>query len=174
MIGRRGFLAGTAAFAALAAPLGRAFASAPLKRSLRLVNVHTDESLDVTYYDDGVYDYEALEKLYRLLRCHHTDEVKPIDIRLFDLLCDIRDRAAYSHEIEIISGYRSAEYNDFLRRRSRRVARDSYHLYGLAVDFAMPGVRNRDIWHLARSFYAGGVGGYRSFVHVDVGPVRYW
>lgn len=174
MISRRAFLAGTAALAALAAPLGRAVASVPQTRALRLVNVHTDESLDVTYYDEGAYDYEALEQINRLLRCHRTDEVKPIDIRLLDLLCDIRDRAAYGHEIEIISGYRSAEYNDFLRRRSRRVARDSYHLYGLAVDFAMPGVSNRDIWHLARGLYAGGVGKYRSFVHIDVGPVRYW
>lgn len=173
MISRRAFIQGLAA-AAVFLPCSRAFGSVPSERTLSLYNVHTDESLDVTYFSDGSYDYEALGKINHLMRCHHADEVKPISTGVLDLLCDIKDRVHKDHRIEIISGYRSVEYNEYLRSRSRKVARDSYHMQGLAIDFSVSGLSKNTLSGIAKSFYAGGVGKYREFVHIDVGPVRYW
>jgi uncharacterized protein YcbK (DUF882 family) len=173
MISRRAFMQGLAA-AALLCPYTKAFGSIPSNRTLSLYNVHTDESLDVTYFSDGSYDYEALDKINHLMRCHYTDEAKPIDIRVLDLLCDIKDRLHKDRRLEVISGYRSLEYNEFLRTRRRKVARDSYHMQGLAIDFSVSGMSKKTLSGIAKSFYAGGVGKYRKFVHIDVGPVRYW
>lgn len=162
------------AAAAVAYPFSGAFGSLPPERTLNAYNVHTDESLDITYYADGSYDTGALEKINWLMRCHFTNEVKPIDIRVLDLLCDIKDRLGTGRRIEIISGYRSTEYNEYLRMKSRKVARDSFHLQGLAIDFSVSGTSKGTLSHLAKTFYAGGVGRYQEFVHIDVGPIRYW
>jgi uncharacterized protein YcbK (DUF882 family) len=108
------------------------------------------------------------------MRCHFSNEVKQMDIRVLDLLCGITDILGNDRRIEIISGYRSSEYNEYLRMRSGKVARDSFHLQGLAVDFSVSGTSKEALSRLARTFYAGGVGKYREFVHIDVGPVRYW
>jgi len=173
MISRRAFIQGLAA-AAILCSYTKALGSVPLERALSLYNVHTDEDLDVTYFSDGSYDYEALGKINHLMRCHHADEVKPIDTGVLDLLCDIKDRLHKDRRIEIISGYRSVEYNEYLRLRSRKVARDSYHMQGLAIDFSISGMSKKTLSGIAKSFYAGGVGKYRQFVHIDVGPIRYW
>lgn len=173
MISRRTFIQGLAATAVFCSYSG-ALGNVPSERTLSLYNVHTDEDLEVTYFAEGSYDYEALGKINHLMRCHYADEVKPISTGLLDLLCDIKDRLPKDRRIEIISGYRSSEYNDYLRSRSRRVARDSYHIQGLAIDFSISGMSKKTLSGIARSFYAGGVGKYREFVHIDVGPVRYW
>ncbi len=162
------------AAATLLCSYSKALGSVPSERTLSLYNVHTDESLDVTYFSDGSYDYEALGKINHLMRCHHADEVRPISTGVLDLLCDIKDRLHKDRRIEIISGYRSVEYNEYLRTRSRKVARDSYHMQGLAIDFSVSGMSKKTLSGVAKSFYAGGVGKYRQFVHIDVGPVRYW
>ena len=36
------------------------------------------------------------------------------------------------------------------------------------------GVHMPELFRAAKSFSSGGVGLYREFVHIDVGPVRYW
>ena len=173
MISRRSFMQGLAA-AALLYPFSGAFGSVPPEKSLRLYNTHTDERLDIAYFADGKYDFEALEKINHLMRCHYSNEVRAIDIRLLDLLSDISDRLETSNRIEIISGYRSFEYNEYLRTRGRKVARDSFHMQGLAADFTISGFSKTELSGIAKSFYAGGVGKYSRFIHVDVGPVRYW
>jgi uncharacterized protein YcbK (DUF882 family) len=173
MISRRTFIQALTASAAFFS-FSKAFGSAPSEKTLSLYNVHTDESLEATYFSEGSYDYEALEQINNLMRCHYSNEIKPIDVRLLDLLCDIRERTGKDRQIEVISGYRSFEYNEYLRARSRKVARDSYHRQGLAVDFSMSGTNRETLSKIARSLYAGGVGTYKEFIHIDVGPVRYW
>lgn len=173
MISRRAFIQGLAAVTVFCRS-NRAWANMATERTLSLYNVHTDESLDVTYFTEGSYDYEALDQINYLMRCHYADEVKPISTEVLDLLCDIKDRFHKDRRIEIISGYRSPAYNQYLRSRSRNVARNSYHMQGLAIDFSVSGMSKDTLTQIARSFYAGGVGKYSEFVHVDVGPVRYW
>jgi uncharacterized protein YcbK (DUF882 family) len=173
MITRRNFLKAIAA-AAVLYPAGKVFGSDKTERGLRLYNIHTDESLDISYFSDGRYDFEALDKINHLLRCHYNNTVKPIDIRVLDLLCDVKKRIGADKEIQIISGYRSPEYNDHLRGLGRNVAKNSYHMQGTAIDFSIQGFSMRSLSQAAKSFLAGGVGQYAEFVHIDTGPVRYW
>lgn len=173
MISRRIFIK-TLVSAAVFYPLNKAFASLKPDRSLNMYNIHTGESLDITYAQDGRYDVDALEKINYLLRCHYTNRVKTIDVGVLDLLCEIKDRIGTDEQIKIISGYRSPEYNEYLRSIGRHVAKHSYHMRGLAIDFTFHGFKNSRLSHVAKSFYAGGVGTYDEFVHIDTGPVRYW
>jgi uncharacterized protein YcbK (DUF882 family) len=143
-------------------------------RILNLHNTHTGERLHVKYCSCGVYDKDAIDGLNRLLRCHYTNEIKPIDVGVLNLLCDIKDRTQKDTEIQIISGYRSPAYNEYLRRTGRGVVKNSLHLQGRAIDFNLPQVGTTKLYTLARSFYAGGVGHYPDFVHIDNGRIRYW
>ncbi len=151
-----------------------AFALTTPERILDMRNIHTGEHLNISYFSLGVYDDDALEKINYFFRCHYTNEVMPIDIRVLDLLSAIKDCIGRQQSIQIISGYRSDIYNDKLIREGRSISRKSLHLRGRAIDFAIEGVSNRRIAQLARSFREGGVGLYPEFVHVDVGRVRYW
>ncbi|HUI44417.1 MAG TPA: DUF882 domain-containing protein [Nitrospirota bacterium] len=144
------------------------------ERVLNLYNTHTRERLHVTYCSCGVYHKDALEKINRLMRCHYTNEIKPIDVEVLDLLCNIKDRLEKDAEIQIISGYRSPVYNDYLWRHGRGAVKNSLHLEGRAIDFYLPRVHNTRLFKVAQSFNAGGVGYYPDFVHIDNGRVRYW
>lgn len=174
VLSRRNFIKMIGLSATVFAPLRNARASTEKIRSLSLHNIHTDERLKITYARAGRYDYEAIEEINHLLRCHYTNEVKPIDINVLDLLCDIKDRIGTDGQIDIISGYRSPAYNDHLKSLGRRVAKNSLHLRGLAIDFSISGYNNHTVSRVAKSFVSGGVGAYPDFVHIDTGPVRFW
>ncbi|HCC68808.1 MAG TPA: hypothetical protein DEP99_02870 [Nitrospiraceae bacterium] len=139
-----------------------------------MADIHTGESLNIRYYASGMYDREALDRLNHLLRCHYTNDVKTIDVKLLDLLCDISDIFGRYKQVQIISGYRSSAYNEYLRSLGRNVAKHSLHLLGLAIDFVIPGVSTYKLFNSARSFAVGGVGHYSKFVHIDTGRIRYW
>ena len=182
MISRRGFLGGFLGAAGVYGLGGlfsaRAAASARAENSpekvLGLYNVHTGERLSTRYCADGCYNENELGRINYILRCHYTNTVKPINLKVIDLLCDIKDRLAPGKEIAIISGYRSPEYNEYLRRLGRHVAAGSLHVAGLAIDFAIDGIGMGELCRTAKVFAAGGVGTYPDFVHIDVGRVRYW
>jgi uncharacterized protein YcbK (DUF882 family) len=173
MISRRNFLRTVFAMTA-AYPFREVFACTKNERFLNLYNVHTKEKLNITYYESGTYNGDAISKIYYLLRCHYTNEIMPVDKKLIDLLCDIKDIFGKDKEVHIISGYRSYAYNEYLRSLGRKVVQNSLHLYGLAIDFLIPNVAMSKISKVAKSFSAGGVGKYPEFVHIDVGRVRYW
>ena len=81
-----------------------------------------------------------------------------------------------SEPFHIVSGYRSPKTNRMLMRQSRGVARNSYHLKGMAADIQLATRSVDQICSAALSLHAGGVGRYSrsEFVHVDSGPVRGW
>jgi uncharacterized protein YcbK (DUF882 family) len=177
---RRSFLTCAAAFVCSCqiGGLSNAFASAGLEgtteRVLSLHNVHTGERLQARYWAGGNYCEQEVGRINYLLRCHYANVVKPISLKVVDLLFEVTNLFARGREINIISGYRSAEYNEHLRRLGRHVAAGSLHLAGLAIDFAIPGIRTEQLSKAAGQFRAGGVGLYPDFVHIDVGRVRCW
>lgn len=139
-------------------------------------DVKTNEIFNVIYRDSsGRYDEDALAVVDHIFRCHSGNEEFPISLKLIELLDNIQDHFG-AKELKIISGYRSPSYNAKIRRRSRRVAKESYHMEGMAADVVIPGVSARQLRDYAISLKAGGVGYYgrRAFVHIDVGPVRHW
>lgn len=139
-------------------------------------NIHTGESLRIGYLDDqGNWIAGAREKLDRVFRCHYNGTVKPIEPSLYLLIDRIHTRlGAGRRPIRLISGYRSPEYNRLLRSKGSGVAKNSYHLKAMAADIHISGVDNRRLYQTAREIRAGGAGRYSKFVHVDVGPVRFW
>lgn len=174
MISRRNFLKTVAAGIASVYPFKKAFASQKTERIFNACNIHTGESLDIKYFSNGVYDINALNDIYYLLRCHHTNQVKPVDLELLNLFSDIINILGRDKHINIISGYRSPQYNEYLIRLGRKVAKNSLHLQGLAIDFNVEGIDTYSIANIAKSFKAGGVGHYPEFVHIDTGRIRYW
>ena len=143
-------------------------------RRVRLNNKNTNERVEVSYYSRGVYNPRALEELNHFLRCHYTGEVTEMDVRVIDVLSQIQRTVGRDRTLEVVSGYRSPAYNDYLRRHGRGVARQSFHIAGQAIDFSIPGISNRRLARLARSTSAGGIGTYSRFIHIDSGPVRSW
>ncbi len=173
MISRRNFLKALVATAVIN-PFKNVSASQRPERILNMYNIHTNESLNIKYYSSGIYDRDAIDNIHYFLRCHYTNEVKAMDIGVLDLLCNIKDIAGKDREVQIISGYRSLVYNEFLISQGRNVSKNTLHLQGLAIDFSIEGISNKELSRIAKSFLAGGVGKYPEFVHIDVGRVRYW
>ncbi|MBI4677410.1 MAG: YcbK family protein [Elusimicrobia bacterium] len=143
---------------------------------LGLHSPHFGERIEVTYRTaDGRYDQAALANIRHLFRCKLTGETVEIPIGLIELLDAIQDHFG-ADVIELICGYRSAERNERMRKKSSGVAKNSLHVKGWAADIHVPGAALAKLRDFAMSLKAGGVGYYPSsgFVHVDVGRVRYW
>ena len=146
-------------------------------RILSLHHLHTDEKIKVAYRIGDRYQRDALYKLNHFLRDFRTGDVAVIDPKLFDLLYDINKRLGHSDgAFEIVSAYRSPRTNAMLRKTSRRVARNSLHMSGKALDIRFSSASTRRIRDSALSLRRGGVGFYSrsDFVHVDTGSVRRW
>ncbi len=168
--------------AALAAALpwtrraGASPVSASEPRALAFRNLHTEETVEVTYWVDGGLDPNALRQIDWVLRDFRTGEARPIDPRLLDLLWELRAALDTTEPYEVISGYRSPSTNAMLRRSGRGVARGSLHTRAMAIDVRVPGQPVAKLRAAALALRQGGVGYYPAsgFVHVDVGRVRFW
>ncbi len=145
-------------------------------RKLNCKNAFTKEHIEVIYWADGYYLPPALAQINYLFRDHLSGRVKPIDTTLLDLLFALSHTLHNPEPIHLLSGYRSARSNARLRQKNKNAARNSYHLYGQAADIRLPGSRLSDLRRVAKYYEIGGVGYYprRNFIHIDVGPVRYW
>ena len=145
-------------------------------RSLTLLNVNSKETLTVTYWSDGTYRRDALDKLNQFLRDSQNNQQTEMDPLLFDVLWHTMSLVGYNGPVEVLSAFRSPATNAWLASMSRGVARDSQHMNGNAMDIRFPGVPVFKIRQAARSLQMGGVGFYprSGFVHLDTGPVRYW
>ncbi|HSA61991.1 MAG TPA: DUF882 domain-containing protein [Nitrospiraceae bacterium] len=144
---------------------------------LTLVNLWTDERLEVTYRNEaGEYDLDALDDVNHILRCHYTGEVAAIDVRVLEHVNLVQKKLGGDREIHIISGFRSPEYNAMLVRSGRRAARNSLHVQGQAIDLQIPGIHPKMVRQAALELGYGGVGYYprSKFVHLDSGPFRQW
>ena len=145
--------------------------------NLSLYNTHTGEKLSTTFRTpEGDYDANALKSINWILRCHYTNEVADMDIRVVNFLNQVDNQLGGGNEIHIISGYRSLEYNDLLRQESSGVARHSLHIEGKAIDIAIPSVNLFTVRKTAQALRQGGVGYYprSGFVHIDSGKLRTW
>lgn len=173
MISRRNFLKMTAAIPAIFTSK-KVFASESNEKFLNMFNIHTGERLEIKYFQSGIYDKEALKKIDHFLRCHFTNDVSHMDVNLLNLLSNIARIVGKDKELEVISGYRSTQYNNYLINLGRRVSKNSLHLKGMAIDFAIPQISNEKLYDIACSLQIGGVGLYSNFIHIDTGNVRNW
>lgn len=137
---------------------------------------HTGESFSGVYRVGDRYLPEAFERMNYVLRDFRTREVFPMDPRVIDIISMVQSKSGSPHPIEVLSAYRSPKTNAMLRRASSGVAKNSFHMYGQAIDIRVPGKNTRTVRNIARSLRAGGVGYYprSNFVHVDTGTIRSW
>jgi uncharacterized protein YcbK (DUF882 family) len=138
-----------------------------------LINAHTNQSARIQYrLPDGTYPAEARRQIDRLfgVPAGSNDQIA---LRLVSVLDYIEDR--YRQPIEIISGYRSPEYNENLRAKGRLAAKTSMHVEGMAADIRMRKVLSAEWFQTLKKLSCCGVGFYHdNSLHVDTGPVRYW
>jgi uncharacterized protein YcbK (DUF882 family) len=171
----RGGLVTAAGSLALPALPAFAFPEANARR-LGFNHLHTGETLDVVYWEDGAYVPDALMAVNHVLRDWRTDTVHEIEPRLLDLLVALQGRLDKSERFDVICGYRSPATNAMLHERSAEVATHSLHMVGQAIDIRLPGVELANLRDAALNLAVGGVGYYPAsdFVHVDIGRVRRW
>jgi uncharacterized protein YcbK (DUF882 family) len=74
----------------------------------------------------------------------------------------------------VLSAYRTKQTNEMLRSRSSKVAKNSFHILGKAIDVQIPGISAKKLHEYSKSVSGGGVGVYKTFVHLDTGPDRSW
>ncbi len=139
-------------------------------------HAHTGESFSGVYRVGDKYLPEAFERMNYVMRDFRTGEVFPMDPRVIDIVSLVQAKLDHDHSFEILSGYRSPKTNAMLRGRTEGVARNSFHMYGQAMDIRMPGYKTRALHKVALKLHAGGVGYYpkSNFIHVDTGKVRSW
>ena len=145
-------------------------------RSVSLYNTHTGEWLRTVYWADGHYIREAVRDINWILRDHHTDEMRPMDAGVLDVLGMMRERLDSSDPFLVVSGYRSPITNTRMYLRGEGVAKHSYHTKGMAIDLRSESRSLPQLRAAAMSLECGGVGYYprSNFVHVDCGPIRHW
>ena len=156
-------------------PLAQALAATPVRR-LAFSNIHTGEKLDVAYWENGAYSPEALAAVKHVLRDYRTGDEHVIEPALLDLLTALSLRLESRPRFEVISGYRSPRTNAMLRAHSSQVNPNSLHMQGQAIDIRMAGLDSARVRDAAHSLAVGGVGYYpvSNFVHVDIGPQKWW
>ena len=172
-------VAGTLAFGAWTLMNTSSSIASGESRTISLYQVHTKESLTITYMQNGRYVPSAMKKINHLMRDWRRNEPIGIDPRALDLLWELHADMGSQRPIHVVSGYRSPRTNAFLKKIGRKVASKSQHMKGKAIDFYFPDVPTQKIRNSALARKVGGVGYYRSsgpsgFLHVDTGNVRYW
>ncbi len=152
-------------------------AAARKDKTLMMTNPHTGEKIRTTFWvpDEG-YIRESLASVSHFMRDFRQNQVKAIDPRLLDIIHAIGLNIGTHRKFEVMSGYRSPKTNRMLRRRSRNVAKKSYHMRAKAMDFQVKGISSKSLRRIALALKAGGVGYYpgASYIHVDTGSVRTW
>ncbi len=145
-------------------------------RKLSLLNLHTGESIDATYWAEGEYQADELVAINRVLRDHRTGDIEAIDQNLIELLNLLHSKVDSSEAFHVISGYRSPKSNAALRDSTSGVAKKSFHMKGMAIDIRLPKCQLASLHKAALSLEMGGVGRYSKsdFIHIDTGGVRQW
>ncbi len=147
-------------------------------RTLSMFNIHTKETITVTFKRNGRYVPEALQQLNHFMRDWRRNMEIRMDPALIDLIWELHEQLGSKEPVHLICGYRSAGTNEMLRHTVGGQARNSRHITGQAADLMFPDVPLKQLRYSALIMERGGVGYYPAsglpFVHVDTGNVRYW
>ena len=147
-------------------------------RTLSIYNIHTKETITVTYKRDGKYDDAALKRLNTFMGDWRVNKETTMDPELIDHIWTLHKELGSQVPVHLICGYRTAETNASLRRKGGGQAKRSQHILGKAADITFPDVPVKVLRNSALVWEWGGVGYYPTsgipFVHVDTGRVRMW
>ena len=115
----------------------------PANRRIALLNLHTDERVEVDYFRDGAYVPEALSAIEVCCGIFAPASRHAIDPHLMDYLVEVARAVGAEPKFSVISGYRSPQTNAMLHERSAGVAQHSLHMEGRAIDVRISGRRLR-------------------------------
>lgn len=182
-LGRKAFLSGVGSAVALGAmpALARVQfdSNAKDRYLLFLERVDTGEFAAQPFTLDGKTLYWAgYKKLCAILRDEHVPPEMgfvQINVQTIEALWAVQSylrRDGVGSPIMVHSGYRTPQTN----AQIEGAARLSYHMWGKAVDFHVPGVPLDYLAGVCEACPAsGGVGYYPDgWVHMDTGPKRIW
>ena len=147
------------------------------KFNLKLINANTEDEVTFQFGKNHRLRSQEVFKLNHFLKDWRTNEIKKFDaIVLNDFLkiCSLCSGRSDALKVSVHSGFRSKETNEYLRRKSHKVARNSMHILGKAIDFSVPGMSAQHLTKIVKANTKGGVGSYPTFVHLDSGPQRSW
>jgi len=147
-------------------------------RTLSIYNIHTKETITVTFKRDGKYDEAALARLNTFMRDWRANKETKMDPELIDHIWILHKELGSTVPVHLICGYRTATTNETLRKHGGGQAKRSQHILGKAADLTFPDVPVKVLRNSALVWEWGGVGYYPTsgvpFVHVDTGRVRMW
>ena len=145
--------------------------------SLNLRNTNTSETyayqIKASFFNNEL-SYDMLDYFFRDWRENKTIKMDRGVIKNFLKVCESLLGSDRELQVDITSGFRTKKTNEKLRRNNYKVAKNSMHLVGRAIDFR---IRNRSISNLeetAEKLTPGGLGIYSGFIHIDTGPYRRW
>ena len=144
---------------------------------INLHNVNNNEKLShmVTRFDSGIGYYNS--RLDYFFRDWRENKSIPMDSEVLKNLFSICEEVLGQNgsiNVQITSGYRTKKTNEKLRVRSKNVAKNSLHIEGKAIDFAVGEVSQKKLRAAAKNICSGGLGIYPGFIHIDSGPIRRW
>jgi uncharacterized protein YcbK (DUF882 family) len=150
--------------------------SLPTDKILHLHNIHTGESIKATFWEKDHFVESELKRLDYFLRDYRLNKTAKIDRNLYKLLYAIQLIGNTKKPVEIISGYRTIQTNEILRKHSKGVAKHSFHTLAKAIDFNIKDRYLRDTLKIVKKLQVGGIGYYpkSSFIHIDTGRARFW
>lgn len=131
--------------------------------------VHTyslKEQGDKTFLIDGAKSNFKI----REFRCKDGSDSILIDSRLVRMLQNVRSH--FGSAVSITSAYRTESYNKRIKG-----APASYHTKGMAADFTVTGISNREVASFLEKSGAKGIGFYNftgGFVHADTRSQKYY
>lgn len=160
------------------APVAAAKPRSDIAFSMPLLNANTGERVTAVFEIAGpavVARYKAqLDWFFRDWRQNEIRSMDPESLAILVKVIEAARRQGWDGEVRMHSGYRSRKTNDQLRSRGIGAAHNSLHIQAKAIDFSLPGMGMDTLQKLTAAQATGGVGLYRSFVHVDSGPRRRW
>ena len=144
---------------------------------LLLENGNTGESylysIASSFFNNQI-DYGFFDYFFRDWRENKEIKMDRGVVNNFLKICENFVGTEKTLNVIITSGYRTLKTNEYLRKNSSQVAKNSMHLSGRAIDFA---IKNKSIGKLekvADLLTPGGLGVYSGFIHIDTGPHRRW
>jgi len=142
-----------------------------------LFNVHTQESQK--YFIDRNFNEKDVSwrKFDYFCRDWRQDEYIKMDPNILIKLLKVMEGIAADGSIlkaNVLSAYRTKKTNDMLRLKSSKVAKNSFHIIGKAIDIQVPNISTKKLHKYSQAVSGGGVGVYKTFVHLDTGPDRSW
>ena len=142
-----------------------------------MINANTEEKIlkkiRLASLNYGI-NYQLLDYF---LRDWRENKVTQMNKQIIDILLKICESSLGFNDsltVQITSGYRTKKTNSYLRKLSKNVAKNSLHMKGQAIDFAILGVAEKQLKNIAKEHAIGGLGLYNNFMHIDSGPFRRW